>query len=213
VNPIYLAGWVLYRLAFALYFRWRVFHAERVPRTGPAILACNHASHLDPPLVGASLPRPICYLARQSLFAVPLFGWVLRKVHAVPVDREGGGGAGLKAILNQLRLGQAILLFPEGTRTLDGNLQPARSGIGLAVIKSAAPVIPIRVFGTYQAFGKKTRCPRPHPVRICFGEPLDFEPLRAEARTCPKPRLKEIYQEVADRIMQAIAEIRLPEGK
>src|SRR6185369_7265317 len=115
------------------------FHPERVPTSGPLILACNHASILDPPLVGTALHRGINYLARESLFDRPVIGWVLRNWDAVPVDREGGGAAGLKAILDRLLAGGGIILFPEGTRTVDGKLQPPRSGIGLAVIKSNAP--------------------------------------------------------------------------
>src|SRR6266496_6805734 len=137
---LYRLVWLLSRVVFGVYFRWRVYHPERVPLTGPVILAANHASFLDPPLVGAGLKREINYLARESLFRFPLVGALLRAVNSVPVDRDGGGAAGLKAILGRLLAGGGIILFPEGTRTRDGLLQPARSGIGLAVIKSDAPV-------------------------------------------------------------------------
>ena len=124
------------RGVFTVYFRWRVFNAERVPQTGGVILASNHASFLDPPLVGSGLNRGINYLARESLFRFPGIGALLRSWNAVPVDRDGGGATGLKAILDRLLAGGGIILFPEGTRTRDGKLQPARSGIGLIVIKS-----------------------------------------------------------------------------
>src|SRR5204863_6172450 len=135
MNPVYFLGWCLFRALYKFYFRWRVYNPERVPLTGPVILAANHASFLDPPLVGAGLRREINYLARESLFRFPLVGAILRAVNSVPVDRDGGGAAGLKAIFDRLRAGGGIILFPEGTRTRDGKLQPARSGIGLAVIK------------------------------------------------------------------------------
>jgi 1-acyl-sn-glycerol-3-phosphate acyltransferase len=205
MNPVYFLGWQLFRLWYATYFRWRVFHPERVPLEGPVILASNHASFLDPPLIGAGVKRGINYLARESLFRFPGIGWLLRKWNSVPVDREGGGAKGLKAILDRLLDGGAIVLFPEGTRTRDGKLQPARSGIGLTVIKSAAVVIPVRVFGTYEAYGRHVRFPLPHRIAVKYGRPLMFERLRAEAKTCSKARLKEIYQEVADEIMAAIA--------
>jgi len=207
MNAVYFLGWTFYRCSFATYFHWKVFNAERVPMTGPAILASNHASFLDPPLVGSGVKRDINYLARKSLFEKPLIGWILRKVNAVPVDRDGGGAAGLKAIMDRLRDGGAIILFPEGTRSQDGKFQPARSGIGLTVIKSEAPVIPVRVFGTFEAWGKGKSFPRPHGVRVKYGLPMLFEKLRAEARTCDKPRLKEIYQQVADEIMAEIAKL------
>jgi len=145
MNFSYFLGWCFFRALYALYFRWRVFNPERVPQTGAVILAANHASFLDPPLVGAALRRPINYLARESLFRFPGIGWLLRSWNSVPVNREGGGAAGLKAILDRLLAGGGIILFPEGTRTRDGKLQPARSGIGLTVIKSTALVVPVRV--------------------------------------------------------------------
>jgi len=207
MNISYRLGWLGFRAMYRIYFRWRVFNAERVPLTGPVILASNHASFLDPPLVGSGLPRPINYLARESLFRFPGIGALLRSWNSVPVDRDGGGAAGLKAILGRLLAGGAIILFPEGTRTKDGNLQPARSGIGLTVIKSDAMVIPVRTFGTFEAYGRNVRIPRPIPVAVKYGEPMRFEKLRAEARDCSKGRLREIYQEIADEIMAAIAKL------
>jgi len=209
MNPVYYIGWSFYRAAFATYFRWRVIGADNVPRTGPVILASNHASFLDPPLVGSGLPRDINYLARKSLFRYPVLGWILRTVNAVPVDRDGGGAAGLKAIIDRLNAGGGIILFPEGTRTSDGKLQPARSGVGLTVIKSDAPVVPVRVFGTFEAWGRNTKFPKPHRVAIRYGKPMDFAALRAEAKSCDKARLKQIYQQVSDEIMSAIAALTL----
>jgi 1-acyl-sn-glycerol-3-phosphate acyltransferase len=211
MNLSYRLGWIFFRALYATYFRWRVFGAENVPPTGGVILASNHASFLDPPLVGAGLRRDINYLARESLFRFPGIGALLRSWNSVPVDRDGGGAKGLKAILDRLLNGGAIILFPEGTRTRDGQLQPARSGIGLTVIKSSAPVVPVRVFGTFEAYGRNHKFPRPHRVILKYGRPLDFEKLRAEAKVCDKARLKEIYQQVADEIMAAIAKLE-PEG-
>ena len=145
MNPVYWLGWIFFRALYKFYFGWRVCNPERVPLEGPVILASNHASFLDPPLVGAGLKRGISYLARENLFRFPVLGWVLHRWQVVPVDREGGGAKGLKAILDRLLAGGAIILFPEGTRTRDGRLQPARSGIGLTVIKSNAPARGIQV--------------------------------------------------------------------
>jgi 1-acyl-sn-glycerol-3-phosphate acyltransferase len=207
MNPVYFLGWFFFRAFYRFYCRWRVYHPERVPQAGPVILASNHASFLDPPLVGCGLRRGINYLARESLFRFPVVGWVLRRWNSVPVDREGGGARGLKAILDRLLNGGPIILFPEGTRSRDGQLQPARSGIGLTVIKSGAPVIPVRVFGTFEAYGRHLRLPRPRRVMVKYGQPLYFKELRAEAKVCSKARLKEIYQQVADEIMAAIARL------
>jgi 1-acyl-sn-glycerol-3-phosphate acyltransferase len=208
MNLSYRIGWHAFRLVYATYFRWRVFGAEHVPLSGGVILASNHASFIDPPLVGAGIKRDINYLARESLFRFPGIGALLRSWNSVPVDRDGGGAKGLKIILDRLLAGGGIILFPEGTRTKDGHLLPARSGIGLIVIKSSAPVVPARVFGTYQAYGRHLKIPRPRRVVVKYGSPMNFDSLRAEARTCSKPRLKEIYQEVADQIMSAIEKLQ-----
>lgn len=207
MNPVYLLGWLSFRALYRFYFGWSVYNAERVPLSGPVILASNHCSFIDPPLVGAGIRRGINYLARENLFRFPVLGWVLHQWQVVPVDREGGGAKGLKAILDRLLDGGAIIVFPEGTRSRDGHLHPARSGIGLTVIKSEAPVVPVRVFGTFQAYGRQMRFPRPRHVAVKYGRPLDFKTLRTEARNCSKVRLKEIYQQVADEIMAAIAKL------
>ena len=209
----YYCGWRGFRTLFQVYFRACGHNAERVPLNGPVILAANHASFIDPPLVGSCLHRGISYLARESLFRFPVIGWVLRKWDAVPVDRDGGGAAGLRAIHDRLTDGAGIILFPEGTRTRDGNFLPARSGIGLVVIKSTAPVVPVRVFGSYEAYGRHMSLPRPRKVVVKFGPPMDFAASRAEAKHCSKARLKEIYQQVANEILAAIAGLQPCEDK
>lgn len=208
MNLSYTIGWHCFRAMFSLYFRWKTDHTERVPINGPVILASNHTSYLDPSLVGVAIPRTVNYLARESLFRFPFVGWVLRSWSCVPVNREGGGAAGLKAILERLHRGGAILLFPEGTRSPDGKLQRAHAGVGLTVIKSDAPVVPVRVFGTFEAYGRHLLFPRPFHVSVKYGRPLDFKALRAEAKTCDRVRLKAIHQQVADEIMGAIAALK-----
>ncbi len=94
MNLAYRISWWVFRLAYATYFRWRVYNPERVPLQGPVVLAANHASILDPPLIGAALKRALNYLARDTLFSVPILGWLLRLWEVVPVDRDGGGAAG-----------------------------------------------------------------------------------------------------------------------
>jgi 1-acyl-sn-glycerol-3-phosphate acyltransferase len=202
--PLYRVCRAILTLVFRIYFRLRIAGAAEVPAEGPVILAANHASFLDPPMIGVGVTRMCHYLARASLFRFPGFGWWLRAVGVVPVERGGGGSAGLKTILGRLRLGNAILLFPEGTRTADGRFLAVQAGIGLMVLKSGAPVVPVRVMGSFEAWGRHHVWPRPRPVSIRFGPALRFEPQLAEAQTCPKERLKELYQEVAEKVMAAI---------
>jgi 1-acyl-sn-glycerol-3-phosphate acyltransferase len=208
MNRSYHLGWLAFRAIFRFYFGWRVYGAERVPVTGPVVLAANHASYVDPPLIGAGLPRQVHFLARDTLFTQPVLGSLLRSWEVVPVDRDGAGAGGLKAILDRLRQGGAILLFPEGTRSADGQLQAARAGIGLVILKSSCPVVPVRVFGTFEAYGRRLRLPRPYRVTVKFGGPLDFTAARAEALGCSKTRLKAIYQEAADQVMASIQRLQ-----
>jgi 1-acyl-sn-glycerol-3-phosphate acyltransferase len=207
---VYQFFWRLSRFAAATYFGRREAGFEHIPLDGPVILAANHASFMDPPLIGASCPRALSYLARESLFANPGMNWLLRSVGSVPVDRDGSSGKGLKTILDRLTGGEGIILFPEGTRTSDGQMQPGRSGVGLIVVKSGAPVVPARVFGTFEAWGRHRKWPRPGRVGVRFGAPLRFEAAVAEAATAPRPRVKEIYQEVTDTIVAAIARLDPP---
>ena len=169
MNLSYRIAWYTFRTAFTIYLRWRVYNPERVPSEGGVILASNHASILDPPMISSGVTRMVINFGRKSLFNLPVVGAVLRSWKAVPVDRDGGGGAGLKAILDRLLDGGVILVFPEGTRTPDGRLRPAKSGIGLTVIKSNAPVVPVRVFGTFEAYGRQMKFPRPRRVAVKYG--------------------------------------------
>ena len=212
ITPFYRRVRAFTRGLFALWFRWRRIGLGNIPLEGPVLLAANHVSFIDPPMIGSAVDRTVSFLARDSLFTVPVVGTVIRKLNAVPVDRDGGGGAGLKAILDRLKAGGCIVLFPEGTRSHDGQLQRARSGIGLTVLKSEAVVVPVRVFGAYEAFGRHRKFPLPGQVTLKFGPPLTFERERAEAASCSKARLKQIYQEIADRVMDGIAKIDLAEA-
>ena len=201
----YFLFWCAFRLIFRVFFRCRVYHPERIPATGPALLASNHASFMDPPFIGCSANREISYLARDSLFRFPVFGDILRYINVIPVDRGGRNPKGLKIIASKLRHGKPVILFPEGTRTPDGNMHSAKSGVGLLAIKSDAPIVPIRVFGTYETYGRHLKWPKPGRISVKFGHPIYLKALREEAKHAPKDRVKEIYQEAADQIMAAIA--------
>ncbi len=207
MNLSYFLGWCVAQGVFRLGFRARFYGADQVPRTGPVILAANHASFMDPPLIGTGVRRLIHFLARDTLFDHPVLRVILRSWEVVPVDRDGAGAAGLKAILERLRAGGAILLFPEGTRTSDGQLQPARPGVGLIVAKTDAPVIPVRVFGAFEAYGRHRRLPRLRPVAVTYGPALSFAAPRAEARAASRERLRALYLEIAQEVMNQIARL------
>ena len=207
MTPLYWLAWSTSRMLFRNLFRCRVYHPERVPLTGPVILAANHESYFDPLFVGSSLPRSINYLAREDLFSNRLSGPFLRGLNSVPVDRDGGGARGLKNILERLLNGDAILIFPEGTRTHDGEMKAAQAGIGLAILRSQAPVVPVRVW-TYNAYGRHHAVPRMATTAVKFGHPIRFDSMRDRAGICPRPELRTLYQQATEETMAAIANLR-----
>ena len=200
MNPYYWVGYHLAKLLARIFFRLRVVHRERMINHGPVIVAANHQSFLDPPLAGSVSDRAIYFLARRSLLNGPILGWVLPKLNVVPVDSEGGKDrTALKALIRILRAGEGTLVFPEGQRTLDGNLQPAQPGLGLVIAKTLAPVVPMRIFGAYDAWPVHQKWPRPGRITIVVGEPIHFTHEDVEAGG------KELYQRLGQRVMDAIA--------
>ena len=133
MNFYYWLGYHLSRLLARLFFGFRIIHRERVIPTGPVILAMNHQSFFDPPLAGNACDRPIFFLAKKSLMNVPVLGWLLPKLNVIPVNLEGGDRSALKALIRILSAGDCALVFPEGSRTPDGNLHPALPGLGLLI--------------------------------------------------------------------------------
>lgn len=158
-----------------LLFRVDAHGIERVPGAGPVLLVANHSSLLDPPLCGAVLPRQISFLAKAELFRIPLFGWLLRRLNARPVRREGSDAGALRESLRVLGEDRALLVFPEGTRGPDDRLRPFKSGAGMLAVLSGATVVPVRVSGSWRAWPKGRRLPRPTKITVTFGPPLRFE--------------------------------------
>lgn len=201
MNPYYWSVYWAARLLGRLFFRFRMLHRERMINEGPAILASNHQSYLDPPLVGNAADRPIYFLARKTLMDVPLLGWLLPKLNVIPVDQEGSDRSALKAIIRVVRAGDAVLVFPEGARTLDGELQAALPGLGLVIAKTLAPVVPLRIFGARDALPRGSGRVRLRPITVIVGEPIRFTAADLE------PAGKDLYARLSKRVMEAIAAI------
>jgi 1-acyl-sn-glycerol-3-phosphate acyltransferase len=204
LNPYYWVGYNLTKLLARIFFRLRVVHRERMINHGPVILASNHQSFLDPPLVGSVSDRAVYFLARRTLLDGWFSGWILPKLNVIPVDSEGGKDrTALKALIRILRAGQGTLVFPEGQRTPDGKLQPAQPGLGLVIAKTLAPVVPMRVFGGYEAWPIHQKWPRPGRITIVVGEPIYFTTTEVETGG------KELYQRLSQRVMDAIAALQM----
>src|SRR5436190_3802334 len=180
MNPWYFIVYHLTRLIARLFFQYRVVHGERVIQEGPVILAMNHQTYLDPPLGGIACKRAIYFLARKTLLDVPLLGWILPKLNVIPVDQEGNDRSALKALIRILRANEGALVFPEGSRTPDGKLHEALPGLGFVIAKTLAPVVPMRIFGAYEALPHGSSKPRFCPITIVVGEPLRFTAAEVE---------------------------------
>lgn len=192
---------VMKRLTWAVLrvvFRMRVIGVENVPREGPALLAANHVSVLDPPVVGSGASRPLQFMAKAELFRIPLLGRLIRGLNAYPVEREGADAGALRYALLLLREGKALLVFPEGTRGTEGALQRGRPGAGMLAALSEAPVVPVYVEGTGRVLPRGASRVRLWPITVRYGPPLYFERGRGKHR----------YQEISDQIMAAIGRLK-----
>jgi 1-acyl-sn-glycerol-3-phosphate acyltransferase len=204
MNAWYAVGYHLSRAIAKLLFSYRVVHPERVIQEGGVILAMNHQSYLDPPLAGIACNRDIYYLARKTLLKWPVLGPIFPKINVIPVDQERADMSALKTVIKLVRAGHCTVVFPEGGRTTDGKLQPAQPGLGLIIAKTLAPVVPMRIFGAFDAFPLGAKYPRLHPITIVVGEPIRFtqSDLGGSGR--------DLYQALSDRVMASIAAIELP---
>ncbi len=183
------------------WFGLRVRGAEHIPSSGPALIVSNHQSILDPPLIGGAARRQIYFLAKAELFRVPLFGSLIRALHARPVRREGSDPRALRTAALLLEEGKALLVFPEGTRSLDGRLGEGKPGVGMLAVTSGAPVVPAYVSGTLEALPKGAVWPRRSQVSVSFGPALHFKAPIGSGR-------KERYREATKEMMRGIAQLR-----
>ena len=182
-------------------FRLEARGTEHVPPQGPVLLVANHSSILDPPLVGGMTPRRLTFLAKAELFEIPGFGWLIRRLNARPLRREGADPSALRIAQRVLQEGGALLVFPEGTRGDEGVLREAKPGAALLAMQTGAPVVPVYVHGSGRALPRGRSLPRPAKVVVTFGAPLTFPRAAGADR-------KAQYEEASRRMMAAIAQLR-----
>ena len=205
MEPLYGFSHAIIKIIYEVFFRGEIAGLENLPAKGGYIVASNHASLLDPPMVGLYLPQQVAFFARKTLWKPGFASWWLDNVGTIPVDRDGGTDvAAIRRVLQTLRQGKVVILFPEGTRSRDGKLQPPKPGIGLIACRTGSPVVPARVFGSFDAFGRDATLHLGSPVSIRYGPPL-----RPEDYDRPDDG-KERYMRTAQRIMAAIAGIEAP---
>jgi 1-acyl-sn-glycerol-3-phosphate acyltransferase len=199
----YALSRVLLATTHSAFFRGPVVGVEHIPVAGPLLIAANHASFLDPPFIGCHAPRPLAYFARKTLWKGGLASRWLDAVGAIPVDRDGSDVSAIKAVLRALSAGRALVVFPEGTRSANGVLQPPKAGVGLLACRAQVPVLPARIFNSHCALGRDNVPHLGTPVSVIYGRPLapgDYDDPAAG---------KDRYQRASEKIMAAIAALKL----
>ena len=196
---IYWLGWMSFGAAFRTIFGMRIVGEENLITEGPVLVASNHQSFLDPPLIGNLYKTEMVFLARKSLFKGPAT-WVYPQWNAIPVDQDRPDMASLKTIIRKLKEGHRVLVFPEGARTVDGSLGEAAPGIGLIAAKSGVPIQPVRISGARDALPRGSSRIRFARITVTVGKPIYLSPEELKASSG-----KQGYDDLAKRIMGAIA--------
>lgn len=202
----YTVGATISTIVAKSLFRFRAYGTEHIPHTGGCVIACNHESYLDPPLVGISAPRQIFYLARKTLLEWPILGPIFPKLNVIPVDQDRADMSALKTVIKRVRAGECTVVFPEGSRTLDGNFLPAQPGLGLIMAKTRCTVVPARIFGARAAF------PRGGKPRLFRRITLAIEPPMIFTEADYEGEGRDLYQRLSERVLARIAEIKNPRG-
>ena len=179
-QPLYWLSRGCVYFCLLLKYRLRISGREHVPARGGAVIAANHCSYLDPPvLAGCSNRRIVHFMARDTLFSNPFARWFFPRVGVIALDRTKGDLGALKKAIATLKDGQVIGLFPEGTRSPDGQMREAKGGIGFLIAKGDVPVVPLYISGTFAAFPKGADKLRPGRLVARFGPPISPEEIRA----------------------------------
>lgn len=188
-------------LIFILVYRVRVRGAKNVPATGPLLIAANHQSFLDPPLLGSFVRnRHLSFVARIGLFHFKPFAWFISALNSVPINDEAGDAGAIREILKRLSAGHAVLIFPEGSRTTDGGQQAFKRGVALLMKRAKCPVLPAAVEGCYDAWGPGSKLPAlfGRRVAVTYGKPIPYAELE-----------KDGAQAALDRIAREVNALRL----
>jgi 1-acyl-sn-glycerol-3-phosphate acyltransferase len=195
---IYWLGWMSFGSAFRSLFGMRIEGRENLVTEGAVLVASNHQSYLDPPLIGNLYQDEMVYLARKTLFTG--FGrWLYTQWNAIPVDQDRPDMASLKTIIRKLKEGHRVLVFPEGSRTLDGEIGEAAPGIGLVAVKSGAVIQPVRIRGAHEALPRGSGRIRFSRISVHVGPAIRLSPTELAAVNG-----KDDYDRIAKRIMAAI---------
>jgi len=200
----YAIVWTAARVFHTVYNRLSIRNPERLPKTGGVLVCANHASNFDPPLVAICFTHRIFrFMAKAELFRVPVLGTAIEWLGSFPVDREAADRKAYVEALKTLKEGRVLLVFPEGTRTHDGSIGPFEEGAArMACAVPGTWVLPVRIRGTYESFGRGKKFPTPHKITVNVGEPFLPESING----LPGDK-RAWYQAVAEETRRRILEL------
>ena len=192
---------LMVRLASIFLFQARYTGQRNIPKTGGVLVVSTHQSHLDPPLVGSGCLRHMRFLARDSLFRFKPFGLFIGSLNAIPIDREGIGLAGVKETLRQLKQGRMVLVFPEATRSPDGEIGRLKPGFGSMALRGKASILPVVIEGAYDVWPRHKRFPGTGVIHVHYGPPIPPEQIAELGE-------RKLVEEVRRRLCECQAMVR-----
>ncbi|MFH0880783.1 MAG: lysophospholipid acyltransferase family protein [Lentisphaerota bacterium] len=202
-NSVYWLAQISVTIWLKIRMRFESHGSQNVPLKGGCILAANHSSFLDPPVVGCGLNhRIVHFMARDSLYKPGFMRWFLLQLKTFPIDRNKGDVAALRKAITFLREGKVVALFPEGTRSSDGNLQEAKGGIGFLIAKAAVPVVPTYIDGTFRALPRGAKKIMRSRIRIIYGKPITLEEMSQFGSD------RSAYEQLGNLVMSRIASLK-----
>jgi 1-acyl-sn-glycerol-3-phosphate acyltransferase len=202
---LYAVLWVVSRTLGVAVFGFRSRFTEPLPKTGGLVVLSSHQTFLDPLLLGLATDRRLSSLARSSLYRFKPFGAVITALDAVPIDRESSALKAMKAVIERLERGAAVIIFPEGARTHDGRLGEFKSGFALIAKKAGVPIVPVAIVGGFECWPRTRLFPRPGRIRLEFGEILTAEQMASMSD-------REIFETCTQRIRDLDAKARAALG-
>ena len=191
---MYLFVWIIFRVIFKIYFRWKIINNNNFPKGRSCIIAVNHSSYLDPPFAGTACPGRIWYLARDTLMKNKLSSYFMLGMNCIPVAREGNDIRGLRQMIRYLQKGKPVLIFPEGTRSTTGSIGSMKMGLGLLAHKSKVPILPMYISGAYNAMSKGSFFIRPNKIIVEFSNLLEFSELYEQKGS------EKVYMEISEEV-------------
>ena len=184
------------------YFRFRVEGVAHVPAAGPCILAANHVSYVDPIVLAMACPRPVRFIVDREQYERPLVSWVARRTGAIPVENGPRDLGSLRRAIQALRAGSVLGIFPEGGRSADGALKPAKPGATLLALRAGVPLVPAAIVGAFAAYSRHHFLPRPRPISVRFGAPIPFPAAWGDHGT--RQHLEEAIALIMERIRELV---------